>query len=145
MFILPAAAQKNGRAVREKQRKELTDFKIKYLIQEMELSADKQQAFENTYRQMENERFNLFRSVHKQVKAVKKRGEATDAELQEAADAMASLKKREGEMEYRYYQKFKKILSPEQLYIMKVAEEKFNRKVMEMRGKDKGRPAPPRK
>lgn len=133
--LLPCAAQGKGNAGHEQMRKELLDFKVKYLMQEINLAADKQPEFERLYRQMEAERHNLFKNIPAKVDAVAKNADASDAELLSTADAMAALKQREGALEMNYFQQFKKMLTPRQAFELKRAEQKFNRKVMEMRGR----------
>ncbi len=140
--LLPCMAQTKGGANHEQMRKELLDFKVEYLMQEIELSADRQSEFERIYRQMEAERHNLFKGIPAKVESVARKVDVSDAELINTADAMASLKQREGALEIKYYQQLKKILTPRQTFDLKRAEQKFNRKVMEMRGRrHKGKPA----
>lgn len=140
--MLPCVAHPRGGGNHEQMRKELLDFKVEYLMQEIALSADKQPEFERIYRQMETERHNLFKGIPAKVESVAKKADASDAELINMADAMASLKQREGALEVKYYQQLKKILTPRQTFDLKRAEQRFNRKVMEMRGRrHKGTPA----
>lgn len=133
LALTPAYADKPDNAQREQQRKELIDFKIKYLIKEVDVPADKQAEFERLYRKMEDERAALFREVYRRAKLINKN--STDSEILAVADLIAVAKQREGGMEVRYYQEFKKFLTPRQLLNLKRAEGRFNRKVMEMRGK----------
>jgi len=119
----------------EQMHSELLDFKIKYLAQEMDLDAENLAKFEPLYRQMEDERHNLFKGIGRQVRALKDKDKPSDTELLALTDDMAALKQREGSIELSYYRKFKQFLTPTQLYKLKRAEEKFTRKVMKMRGK----------
>lgn len=130
----PAFA-KPDRAEREKMRKELQAFKIKFLVQEMDLSADKKTEFEHLYLQMEEEKHKAFEQTVGRVRPVMKGTAKSDEDYLAAADAMAGQKRREADIEGRYYAQFKKILSPRQLYKLKLSEEKFNRKLNEMRSK----------
>lgn len=136
----PAVAQGRSRAEHERMRKELIEFKIEYLIQETDLAADRQAEFERLYLQMEEERHNLFKSTFSKNRAAR-RTQAPETDVAAAADAMAAMKQKEGTLELRYYQLFKKFMSPRQLYNLKRAEERFNRKVMEMRGRDDASPS----
>lgn len=115
--------------------KELQEFKIKYLIQEMELPVEKQAEFSKIYTQYENERTGLFRELHQCFNSVYKNQDPTDTEYAVAAESMATAKAREGGLEKKYYNKLKTILSPKQLYLLKSAERKFDRKLGEMRRK----------
>lgn len=64
-----------------------------------------------------------------------KNQDPTDTEYIVAAESMATAKAREGELEKKYYNKLKTILSPKQLYLLKSSERKFDRKLGEMRRK----------
>lgn len=134
---LPAAAQKKTDGNFEKQRKELLDFKVKYLVQEIDVPADKRAEFESTYRQMEQERHVLFSNIHAKAKALSKA--SSDAEVLAVTDLIAGAKQKEGAIESKYYQIFKKMLTPRQLLNMKRSEDRFNRKVMQMRNKKGGK------
>lgn len=119
--------------------KELQEFKVKYLTQEMDLPADKQSEFTKLYMQYENERSALFRDLHKRFRSMCKIQTPSDAEYMSAAESMSTAKAREGELEKKYFNKFKIILTPKQLYNMKRAEGKFDRKLDEMRRKGNGK------
>lgn len=115
--------------------KDLQEFKIKYLIQETGLPVEKQTEFTKIYTQYENERAALFRELHQRFKSMHKNQNPTDTEYMVAAESMATAKAREGELEKKYYNKLKTILSPKQLYLLKSSERRFDRKLGEMRRK----------
>lgn len=119
--------------------KELREFKIKYLIQEMELPTDKQAEFTKLYTQYESERISLFKELHQRAKSVKNNANATDTDYSLAAEAIATARTREGELEAKYFQKFKAMLTPKQLYQLKRSEQKFERKLGEMKHQNKGK------
>lgn len=125
--------------------KELQEFKIKYLIQEMELQADKQGEFSSIYAKYDKERNSLFRQLYHKARAIRKEAKHTDAEYLEAAESMATAKSREGALEESYFQQFRTILSPKQLYQMKRAEKKFDHKLNEMHRNNKGKKRGPKK
>ncbi|MCM1004775.1 MAG: hypothetical protein NC402_00580 [Prevotella sp.] len=115
--------------------KELQEFKIKYLIQEMDLPAEKQAEFTKLYSQYDKDRSALFHEIFQRVKKMRNNQNPTDTEYMIAAENMATAKAREGDLEQKYFNKLKTILSPKQLYLLKRAEQKFDRKLGEMRGK----------
>lgn len=117
--------------------KELQEFKIKYLIQEMDLSADKQAEFTKLYTAYDNERSTLFRDIFQRAKSMHQNQNPTDTEYMVAAESMATAKAREGALEQKYFNKLKTILTPKQLYNLKHAEQKFDRKLNEQRNKSK--------
>lgn len=120
------------------QRKELQDFKLKYFIKEMDLSADKQQEFIRLYTQYDQSREALFNDIRSRYKAIKGKTAPTDADYLGIAEAMASFKAKEGDLEKSFFGQLKTILSPKQLYQLKKAEHKFQRKCMELQHKPGG-------
>ncbi|MBP3298545.1 MAG: hypothetical protein J6L73_02555 [Muribaculaceae bacterium] len=113
-------------------RKELQEFKVKYFIQEIDLPADKQPEFTRLYNQYDQSREALFAEMGSRFKAMRAKDEPTDADYLVTAEAMAGFKSREGELEKNFFQQLKTLLTPKQLFQLKKAEHKFQRKVMEM-------------
>lgn len=113
-------------------RKELQDFKMKYFIQEADIPADKQQEFTRLYNQYDQNREALFKEMEVRFKAMRGKNNPTDADYIGTAEAMASFKSREGDLEKNFFQQLRTLLTPKQLYMLKKAEHKFQRKVMEM-------------
>lgn len=130
-IALPGMAQKREKN-RDEMRKEILDFKLKFLAQEMELTPEQQQKFFPLYTQMENERFELYREASRAEKKVKE-ASATEEDYAAAAEMSSSAKLKEAQIEEKYNEKFKAFLSPKQMYKMKEAEEKFRKKMREMR------------
>ena len=56
--------------------------------------------------------------------------EISELEYEKAAEALAEVKSREGEIELNYYKKFEKILSKKQLFLLKRAENRFTRDML---------------
>ncbi|MEG1749355.1 MAG: hypothetical protein RRZ65_07130 [Tannerellaceae bacterium] len=61
---------------------------------------------------------------------MKSKKQATDAEYLKAIDACLEVRINEAQLEKEYYEKFKKILSPEKLYKYRRADYKFAREFM---------------
>lgn len=140
MSTFNADAQKNAsRGNSGEMKKELREFKIKYLIQEMKLPADKQKEFAQIYAQMEEEREKSFQTMMQKRRELKKIAKPTDADYIIVVDAMADAKGKEAETERVYNTRLKNILTGEQLYKLKTAEHNYMKKVMEMKGKKEGR------
>lgn len=117
--------------------KELQEFKIKYLIQEMDLPADKQAEFRRIYTQYGQQQSQLFKDMFSRFKSMKAKKEPTDADYSALAERMASFKSREGALENNCFQQLKSVLTPCQLFQLKKAESKFDRKVRDMHRKKK--------
>lgn len=116
--------------------RELQDFKIKFLIQEAEITKDQQADFVKIYTELSNAKLNLMKEGHDEQKALRAKASPTDEDYYRVSEKLAGAKSAEGALEMKYYQQLKKLLSPKQLYKLKDAELKFNRKMMKM--KDKG-------
>lgn len=141
LLALPAFAQGKGKA---DMHREFREFKVKYIIQEIELDPDKAKEFGEIYFQMEEERHKNFSSTRDMEVSVKGNAKSTDADYARLSEAMVQCKSRDAEISRRYEEKFAKMLTPKQLYKMKDAEESFRRKMQQMRQKRKarkGRPA----
>lgn len=126
--LTPLLAQNKDKA---QMRKELEEYKMKYLAQEMELNKDQQKKFFEIYAQMSQERVKLFRETKALEKKVNS-GTATDAEYKEASRALTAAKEKEAEIERRYDEKFSQFLTQKQIFKMKKAEQEFTSKVKKM-------------
>ncbi|MBD5241049.1 MAG: Spy/CpxP family protein refolding chaperone [Paramuribaculum sp.] len=123
---------KNERGDRSEWFKEMSKYKAEFIASELKLSNEQKQSFLQLYQEMENSSSKMARETRKLEKDVKKKGDsATDAELEKAAEARAELKAKQGALEKEYFKKFKKVLTPEQLFKLGDAEKEFARKLME--------------
>ncbi|MCM1291046.1 MAG: hypothetical protein NC201_01595 [Prevotella sp.] len=122
-----------GEKPKEEMRKELREFKMKYLAQEMDLRSDQQQKFFQTYSAMQDEKHKIFSEARSFERKVKKNPEATDADYTKASKLMADAKIKEGEIDKKYDAIFAKFLTSKQIYKMKEAEKTFRQKMQEMR------------
>lgn len=128
---------------REEMQKELQEFKMKFLAQEIGLKEDQQKLFFEVYSQYDNEKKAIFENVWKQERKLKKNKNATDADYTALSNMMADAKKKDAELEKKYDKKFGEFLTGKQVFQLKAAEEKFREKMHEMRHKRK--PQGPRK
>ena len=135
VLTIPTYAQNKKKENKEEWKKELQDFKYKYLAQEIELTEEQQQKFFEQYVQLEAELRTVDRDCKAAQKAIKEDGEHTDAEYKKALDATLNKNVLKGQIEKRYYDTFATFLSAKQLYQLKMAEHKFKKKLMEMRNK----------
>ena len=133
-FTSPLAAQnKNLGKDRAEMKREIQEFKLKFLAQEMDLEESKQKQFFDLYTQLEEERQKVIRDTQALEKKLKNVEDATDAEYEAVSKAITSAKEKEAEIEKRYDEKFSQFLSPRQIFKMKSAEQKFRDKMREMR------------
>lgn len=137
IFALPLTAladgNKGGNKDPKQMWKELQEFKLKFLAQEMDLDDNLKEPFFNLYNQMSEEKWKVFRKIREQEKALKKKENPTDEDYVALNKAMTSAKEQDAAIDKKYDEKFAKILSAKQIVKMKNAEEKFRRQMEKMR------------
>lgn len=141
-FVLSAEAQPAtpvGKK-REAMRKEMREFKMKFLAQEMELKGDARDEFFDVYGEMDEERGRLFCQTRALERRVRDDKNASDADYAAASKALAEAKAKDAEIEKKYDAKFATFLTQKQIFKMKCSEEKFRQKLREMHHK-KGKKA----
>ena len=133
-------AQKPGKGKsREEMRKELREFKMKFMAQEMDLKEDQQKQFTEVYGKMHDERMKLFEETRGLERKLKKGENVSDEEYTKLNKALTEAKEKDAEIEKRYDSEFSKFLTGKQIFQMKSAEEKFRQKMAEMRHKNKSK------
>lgn len=133
--VTAVSAQNSGKKDREKMMKELQEFKLKFLAQEMDLKEDQQAKFFELYNEMCEKRRECMSEAVKLERKVKKNKDASESDYQAAAEAMNKAKAEDLAIEKQYDEKFAKFLSPKQIYKLKAAEGEFRKKMTEMRHK----------
>lgn len=121
---------------RQQMWKELQEFKIKFLAQEIDLKDDQKERFAELYNEMTQKRMDCFketRSLEKKIKDLK--DNASDEDYKAVSEAMDKARTQDAEIERQYDEKFSEFLTSKQLYKLKQAEGKFRDKMAEMRGK----------
>lgn len=101
-----------------------------FIVEKINVSASQKKEFLQLYEAMEDEIYKVHKSARDQAKKVEDMNSPTDADYQRAAEAMATVKYREGEIEKSYYEMFAKILSKKQLFQLKQAEAEFTRNMV---------------
>ena len=115
--------------------KEIRDFRIKFVAQEIELRDDQRKEFMETYSHLINDRRNAYAKVRELEKKVKDKKNASEADYKDLSDARSKASSEIVNLNTRYDAIFSKFLSQKQIVKMKEAEEKFRTRMMEMRGK----------
>lgn len=132
--VSPAFAQNNTGKSRSEMHKEMREFHLKFLAQEIDLKEDQQKAFFDTYKAMMDEKRKVFHETRSLEKRLKD-GNASEQEYESVTNALTSAKEKDAAIEKKYDEKFDKILSPKQLYQLKEAEKKWRAKMQQMRFK----------
>lgn len=133
-----AGAQRTAKLTEQDRQRyldEMRDFKHEYLAKELDLTRDQQNAFFPLYDQMEDEVIKVGEETRELEKKVLSNAKATDTEIDSASKAVFEQKAREAEIENAYYPKFRKVLTPRQLLMLKSAEKKFTQQLVRHRGK----------
>lgn len=134
--IIPfnALAQRSTGREREVWMKEMQQYKNDFIAKKLALTDEQKAKFTPLYntmdeeiRKAQDEADQLYRQT------VKKESKATDLEYEKAAEAMYELKGRENTIEMKYFDDFKHILTPRQLFQLKDAEREFTRQLMKHR------------
>lgn len=136
-----AYAQRPGKGKsREEMRKDLREFKMKFIAQEIDLKEDQQKQFTEVYGRMLDERMKLFEETRGLERKLKKEGaDVSDEEYSKVNKSLSEAKEKDAEIEKRYDAEFSKFLTGKQIFQMKGAEEKFRQKMSEMRHKNKSK------
>lgn len=118
---------------------EIQAFKIKFLSQEMDLRHDQRGRFTELYTELSEKKRENFDAVRKAEKEIENKKNATDADYADLSNKLDELRAKNIALEKEYDTKFSKFLTSKQLYQLRVAEDKFRRKMEEMRHKRKVR------
>lgn len=132
---LSAFAQKHEGKKGENMMKELREFKVKFIAQEIDLKDDQKARFIELYNEMCDKRVEVMRDAWKMERELKKNKHATEADYQAATDAMTKAKVEDAAIEKAYDDKFARFLTQKQIFKMKEAENEFRKKMSEMRHK----------
>lgn len=116
-------------------RREVMEFKLKYIAQEIDLKEDQQKQFLDLYKQMTDERVKIFRETKALERKLTADGNASEADYEAVTKAITAAKEKDAAIEKKYDEKFAEFLSPKQIFKMKGAEESFRKKMHEMRHK----------
>lgn len=135
-IILPLCSQAQQPTGNERRAwmKEMQQYKHDFISKKLSLTDEQKDKFFPLYDAMDKD----IRNVQKETEELyrqtsKKEGKVSDIEYEKAAEAIYELKGRENQIEMRYFNDFKKILTPQQLFLLKDAERDFIRELMKHR------------
>lgn len=133
-----SAHDKDGKTKADMLR-EIQEFKMKYLAQEMDLKEDQQQRFITLYTELSDKRAETMKEARALEKKIEKSSAPTEKDYKALTDAMNKAKVESAAVEKEYDDKFSEFLSQKQIVKMKNAEEEFRVKMQEMRKSKKGK------
>ena len=138
LFAVPAFAQKHhSDKDREERKKEMMEFKMNFIAQEIDLKEDQKKQFTILYTQMETERRAIFKRIKKAEKSISENTSASEADYEKASKEITAARAEMAQLEKQYDEKFATFLTAKQMYKLKEAENKFTQKMQECRDKKK--------
>lgn len=126
-------AKKKHSGNRTQWMQEMRKAKLEFMIKELSITDAQRDQFSQTYEAMQKELDQLRRESFELNKSIERKKDVTDIELDRAATASFEFKSREGAIERSYLDKFRKILSPKQLFLFHRAEMKWMKRLMKHR------------
>lgn len=118
---------------KEKMMKDVQEFKMKYLAQEMELSELQKKKFFEVYEEMCESKKECYQEAMVMDRRIKKNPDASEEDYQQVRNAFNQANANWAEIEKEYDDKFSEFLSQKQIYKMKEAENSFRAKFEEMK------------
>ena len=135
LSVASAFAQTKVSAKHQQWMQEMKQAKLEFMIKELQIKDNQKAKFTEAFNAMEAELCKVRNETNKMRRAVEKKKDATDLEYEKAAEAIVEAKIKEGNIEKKYFDRFKTILSSEQLFRMKKADMKWMKELMKHRKK----------
>lgn len=126
------ASQENEQKI-EKRIREVQDYKMKFLAQQMSLSELQKKKFFEVYEEMSESKRECYKDAMGLERKLKHSKDATEADYQQATEAMNKANSEWAEKEKQYNEKLSEFLSQKQIYQMREAENQFRTKFEEMK------------
>ena len=127
-----AFAQNKDRA---KMMQELQQFKIDFLVKEMQLSEKQKAEFTPLYKEYDEQRRKAGSEAWKYERELKKKKDPSEADYKRLAELQQSAREKDNEIQKKFDTRLESFLSAKQIYTMHQGEEKFFEKMKEMRKK----------
>lgn len=132
-FLVPGMAQEDSPVKREKMFRDVQEYRMKYLAQEMELSEAQKKRFFELYEEMSESKKECYQEAVVMERRLKGEKNASDEEYQQVRDAFNQANANWAETEKEYDEKFSEFLTQKQIYKMKEAEKSFRAKFEELK------------
>lgn len=128
-----AMAQEEDIVKREKMMRDVKEYKMKYLAQEMELSEVQKKKFFELYDEMQESRKECFHDAVAMDRKLKGEKEADEEDYLQVRNAFSQAQANWTPIEAEYDDKFAEFLTQKQIYKMKEAENNFRSKMEELK------------
>ena len=110
---------------------EYREYKQEFLSKEVDLTQSQKSEFFPLYNEMEQEIYNVNLEARKAEQTISQKDDASNNDYLEAAKLMVDVKTKEARIETEYFEKFAKILDSRQLFLLKRAETRFSRNMLQ--------------
>lgn len=128
-----AMAQEEDIVKREKMMRDVKEYKMKYLAQEMELSEVQKKKFFELYDEMQESRKECFHDAVAMDRKLKGEKDADEEDYLQVRNAFSQAQANWTPIEAEYDDKFAEFLTQKQIYKMKEAENNFRSKMEELK------------
>ena len=118
-----------------KMMEELQQFKIDYLVKEMQLSEKEKSEFIPLYKEYDRERRQAGGEAWRFERELKKKNDASEADYKKLSDLQQKARQKDNEIVRKFDSKLETFLTAKQIYTMHQGEEKFFETMKEMRKK----------
>lgn len=126
-----AAKDKPSPEERRQWMEKMENYRKEYIVKALQLTDAQKTKFLPMYESMNRELRAVDDAARKTERSVAKKGaSATDADYQKASEALFNIHSHMGAIETKYYKQFKTVLSNQQLFELKRAEDRFAREMM---------------
>ncbi len=123
-----AQANNNGKPQQtdNKWLNEVRNYKHSFLIKELDMTDEQSKEFIPIYTEMENKIYQANREARKLEQEISATSlHVSDEEYERVATILSQVKTKEAEIEQEYFQRYSKILTKKQLFLLKRAENRF--------------------
>ena len=118
---------------RKKWMQEMNNAKIEFMNKELKITNEQKDQFNKLYKAYQEELHKIRRETRALEKNINSKKDVTDLEYQKAAEAMFELDANVGNINKKYFEQFKKILTPQQLFNFQKAESHWTKHLMKHR------------
>lgn len=115
---------------RERFMAELKPYQHRFLVKDLDLSKEQAREFLPVYDKMNEALDRAAEETRALERNTLDNEQASDTELEAAAQAVFELKQKEAKIEMEYFEKFKEVLSPRQLLQLKNSERRFTQSLI---------------
>ncbi len=121
----------NSTFAQENRKEEIEKFRKEYFTRQLNLTADEAKKFWPVYNEMQTEMQKLQKEKRARMRTIREEFESmTDAELEKAINDELSFRERELNLEKKYHERYKSILSVRKLALYYRAQEGFKRELL---------------